>query len=172
LFDTVAQEVGDREVLYMEFGVYQGESMRYWSKILRNPGSKLHGFDSFEGLPEAWKDTKPKGHFSTNGAIPVIDDSRVEFFKGWFDQSLAKYQVPRHEVLVLNFDADLYSSTIFPLRHMQSFIVPGTWLYFDEFSWPDDELRAFIEFSTSSNLKFVLRGATKAYEQTLFQCIG
>ena len=54
LFDMVGREVRDRKVLYLEFGVYQGASTRYWSKLLRNPASILHGFDSFEGLPEAW----------------------------------------------------------------------------------------------------------------------
>jgi hypothetical protein len=54
LFDIVGAQVGDREVLHMEFGVWQGDATRYWSKLLRNPKSKLHGFDSFEGLPESW----------------------------------------------------------------------------------------------------------------------
>ena len=54
LFDLVGQQVRDREVLYLEFGVFQGEATRYWSKLLLNSKSKLHGFDSFEGLPENW----------------------------------------------------------------------------------------------------------------------
>src|SRR5690349_8038374 len=52
LFDIVAAQVAQRDVLYMEFGVYRGDTTRCWSKLLRNPRSKLHGFDSFEGLPE------------------------------------------------------------------------------------------------------------------------
>src|SRR5580658_49128 len=47
LFDLAAKDLSDREVLYLEFGVYQGEATRYWSQLLRNPKSSLHGFDSF-----------------------------------------------------------------------------------------------------------------------------
>jgi O-methyltransferase len=169
LFDLVGREVGKREVLYLEFGVYQGDATRYWSKMLGHPASKLHGFDSFEGLPEAWTDTMTKGHFSTEGAIPVIDDPRVRFFKGWFDQTLANYQVPAHEVLVLNLDADLYSSTKCVLDHMSPHIVPGTYLYFDEFNDPENELRAFQEFSSACKLKIDLRGATNSLQNVLFQ---
>lgn len=39
-------------MLYLEFGVYKGESLRYWARELKHPDSKLHGFDSFEGLPK------------------------------------------------------------------------------------------------------------------------
>jgi hypothetical protein len=28
--------------------------MSLWSSLLRNPKSRLNGFDSFEGLPEIW----------------------------------------------------------------------------------------------------------------------
>lgn len=41
VFGMAAKEIRDREVLYLEFGVYRGESMRIWSSLLRNPKSKL-----------------------------------------------------------------------------------------------------------------------------------
>jgi hypothetical protein len=172
LFDLVGREVGNRDVLYLEFGVYEGKSTRYWSKMLTHPASKLHGFDSFEGLPEAWTDDMSRGHFSTDGAIPVIDDPRVRFFKGWFDQTLAAYEVPGHEVLVLNCDADLYSSTMCVFEHMSPYIVPGTYLYFDEFNDPKNELRAFMEFRSKSSLKFALRAVTDSLQNALFQCVA
>ncbi len=77
----------DQRVLYMEFGVAFGESIRYWSRELKNPTAVFHGFDSFEGLPEQagpWY----KGQFGASGRVPISDDSRVTFFKGWFDQVL------------------------------------------------------------------------------------
>lgn len=172
LFDLVGREVGDREVLYLEFGVHQGRATRYWSKLLTNANSKLHGFDSFEGLPEDWTDTMHRGHFSTGGEIPALDDSRVQFFKGWFNETLPKYDAPDHEVMVVNFDADLYSSTKCIFDHLSSYIVPGTYLYFDEFQFRQDELRAFTEFCSSSNRKFALRGATQLLVNVLFQCIA
>ncbi len=172
LYDLVGREVAHQNVLYLEFGVYQGAAIRHWSKMLRNPASNLHGFDSFEGLPEDWTSAAARGHFSTNGAIPTIDDPRVKFFKGWFDQTLPTYQAPEHEVLVLNVDADLYSSTKCVLDRMSTYIVPGTYLYFDEFGDLQNEFRAFMEFSSSSSLKFVVRGATTSMFCVLFQCVA
>jgi len=67
LFDLVGQQVRDREVLYLEFGVFQGKATRYWSKILLNSKSKLHGFDSIEGLPENWLPHRQKGYFARHG---------------------------------------------------------------------------------------------------------
>lgn len=97
LFDLVGREVGDRQVLYLEFGVFEGQATRYWSKLLKNPESKLHGFDTFEGLPEAWDNIAEKGLFSTNGIVPVIEDPRVRFFKGMFQETLPSYVPPEHE---------------------------------------------------------------------------
>jgi len=169
LFDIVGAQVGEREVLYMEFGVFQGEATRYWSRLLRNPRSKLHGFDSFEGLPENWLYELPKGHFSVEGRLPEIDDKRVQFFRGWFEQSLPNYKCPPHDVLVLNFDADLYSSTSFVLNILRDAIVPGTYIYFDEFSQQFHELRAFDEFIKTTGMKFALLGATRTLKNALFQ---
>lgn len=76
LIATVANLLSDSEVLYLEFGVWKGESIRQWSEILKNSASRLHGFDSFEGLPEEWDhhgaSVLQKGHFSTQGSIPQI----------------------------------------------------------------------------------------------------
>jgi len=73
VWSKMAEQAQNRRVLYLEFGVYRGESMRYWSRVLKNPETKLHGFDSFEGLPEKggpWK----VHEFDTGGQIPVLDD--------------------------------------------------------------------------------------------------
>ena len=169
IFDLIAQRVKDKVVLYLEFGVYMGHATRYWSKALRNPQSNLHGFDSFEGLPEDWGQKWPKGMFSTQGQIPQIDDPRVKFFKGWFEQSLADYELPPHEVLVVNFDADLYSSTMFVLERLKDAIVPGTYLYFDEFHDKPHEFRAFNEFRLATGMKFDLIGLSRGMQRVVFQ---
>jgi hypothetical protein len=170
LFDLAASQVAEREVLYMEFGVFQGAATRSWSKLLRNPKSKLHGFDSFEGLPENW--VHPKGHFSVGGQVPQIDDDRVQFFKGWFEETLPSYKFPSHEVLVVVLDADLYSSTNFVLNKIEDMIVPGTYIYFDEFNHQFDELRAFDEFIKRTGMKFSLVGATRSLAHVMFQRCG
>lgn len=168
---AVVEKVRDQRVLYLEFGVARGESIRFWSSALKHPESVLHGFDSFEGMPEdggPWR----KGQFSTSGQIPVIDDARVRFFKGWFDQTLPSYTVPPHDLLVLNLDADLYSSTALVLEKLRPHIRQGTHIYFDEFNLPDHEPRAFGEFIIKSGLKFVPVRADKTLTYVFFRCEG
>jgi Macrocin-O-methyltransferase (TylF) len=170
LFDLVATEAGDRDVLYLEFGVHTGASIRRWSGLLRSPRSHLHGFDSFFGLPHDWSlDGHERGDFSTGGAVPVIDDPRVEFFPGWFDETLPDYDWPEHDVLVAMFDADLYSSTWTGLRFLENHLEPGSFLYFDQFHHRGDELRAFAEFVDETGMQFRLVGATRELTCVLFQ---
>ena len=71
---------------YLEFGVWEGESIRWWTENNREPTSSFHGFDSFEGLPVNWEGM-PKGAFSTGGVTPDIPDPRCHFVKGYFHQT-------------------------------------------------------------------------------------
>jgi hypothetical protein len=170
VFNKMAHEVANKRVLYLEFGVFQGDVTRHWSKLLTNPESHLHGFDSFEGLPESWPGTnRDKGHFSTNGNIPEIADPRVKFFKGWFEQTLPTYEPPEHDVLVVNLDADLYSSTAYVLSHISPLIKAGTLIYFDEFNHRDHELRAFDEFRNKCKLRFSPFVASTTLEHIAFR---
>jgi len=169
LFALAAMQIADRKVLYLEFGVASGDSIRYWTRLLRNPAAHLHGFDSFEGLPSTWIPTRPKGYFSTGGRVPQIPDSRVRFFKGWFEDTLPTYIFPDHDCLFVNMDADLYSSTVFVLNSIQEKVRPGAFLYFDEFNHRADELRAFDEFLEATGWRFRLVGATRGLEGVLFQ---
>ena len=43
---------------YVEFGVFTGGTTRFIAKHIK--GRHLHGFDSFEGLPEAWSGFRPR----------------------------------------------------------------------------------------------------------------
>jgi len=174
VFAAVAEQLRNRRVLYLEFGVFKGTSMRYWSSTLKHPESKLHGFDSFQGLPEDWDVDGPhvKGTFNVNGEAPQIDDPRVTFFKGWFDEVLPTYQLPDHEVLVIVVDADLYSSTRYVLRHLRPFVKAGTFIYFDDMSRPDHEPRAFEEFMKESDLHFRLVSTDYSLNTTFFECVA
>jgi hypothetical protein len=168
---AVAERVCNRRVLYLEFGVARGASMRYWSEQLRNPESLLHGFDSFEGLPEGggpWC----MGDFDCGGTVPRIDDPRVRFFKGWFDQVLPGYCPPPHDVLVINMDADVYGSTIYVLRALRPYIKPGVYVYFDEFSELELEARAFDEFTRESGLHFKVISASPSMHHIFFECVN
>jgi hypothetical protein len=45
------------------------------------------------------------------GTGATSEDPRLKFFKGWFEETLPGHSVPDHDVMFVNFDADLYSST-------------------------------------------------------------
>ena len=136
---------------YLEFGVYRGESFEKWLAVNNNAESRFFGFDSFEGLPEAWNPRFKKGAFDVDGAVPQIDDARGLFVKGWFQHSLPGFLgsfAPRGR-LVLHNDSDLYSSTIYVLSQMDHLIAPGTLLIFDEFASPLHEFRAFNDYCSA-----------------------
>lgn len=169
LFDRIAAEVAGKDVLYLEFGVHRGASIACWSGLLKGPNDHLHGFDSFEGLPEDWNAMVGKGHFSTDGQAPVIDDPRVRFFKGWFEDTLPRYTPPEHNQLIINIDADLYSSTAFVLGHLKDRMPVGTFVYFDEFCDRLQELKAFDEFLAATGMQFQLVGATRTLAHVAFR---
>lgn len=131
----------------------------------------MHGFDSFEGLPEAWESLK-KGRFDTGGSIPKIDDPRVTFFKGWFSDTLPKYVLPSHDVLFVTLDADLYSSTKTVLDFIRPHVSVGTYFYFDEFYSRDHELRAFDEFLSTTQYRFSLVATDPSMSRVLFRCVS
>jgi len=170
LFQDLARKVGDKRVLYLEFGVAQGVSMRHWSQLLTNPDSHLDGFDTFEGLPFDWKTGAVRGTFSNNGELPQIPDRRVRFFKGFFEETLPSYQLPEHEVMIVNIDCDLYSSALYVLSRLDPHFAPGDFVYFDEFNDRQNEMRAFNDFLTSGKRRFRAAGATELYWQALFEC--
>jgi hypothetical protein len=146
LFEIARRKIVGRAPLYIEFGVFEGRMMRWWSRNLSQPD------DSFEGLPEDWR-AYPAGTFRTNGP-PQIDDSRVSFQIGWFEETLPRFTVPDHDQLVLNVDCDLYASTSTVLRWAEPYLRPGTLIYFDEFVDRDHEMRAFNELCATSVLEF------------------
>ena len=172
LYAALAKDIGHRNVLYLEFGVFEGYSIRCWCKLLRNPESSLHGFDSFEGLPEGWDLRRPKGTFDVQGKLPQFDDPRVILHKGLFHEVLPSFVLPDFEQLVIHLDADLYSSTKYVLETLGDRITCGTILIFDEFCDRWHELRAFDEFLASSTMNFRFCGGTANLEQVAFQRIA
>ena len=153
----------DNEILYLEFGVWKGKSIDFASKNNNNPNSLFFGFDSFYGLPENWTKTHPKGRLNVDGNIPDIDDSRVTFVKGLFNDTLDDF-LPKlenlinqnpHRQLIINMDADLFSSTAYVLTKLEKMIVSGTIIRFDEFG------------ETSENSEFLaFRNFVRTYEKT------
>lgn len=172
VYKKMADRVQSQESLYLEFGVWQGASFATWLELLDSPTARFVGFDSFEGLPESWNEYNQPGHFSTDGREPTVSDGRANFVKGYFEDSLPLFEVPAHEQLILNMDADLYSSTSFVLNRLAEWIVPGTLIYFDEFCDRLHELRAFEEFAAANELRFTPIAATRHLAHVAFECQG
>lgn len=141
--------LGNCPVDFLEFGVAGGDSMRRWVNINSCPESRFYGFDTFEGLPEQWLNN-PKGMFSTQGKTPVINDPRITYVKGLFQNSLRPFikEYRQKNRMIIHLDADLYSATLYTLMTLDPFIKPGTILIFDEFL-AEHEFAAFHQWSTS-----------------------
>jgi hypothetical protein len=154
LFDLALSKVTGQRPLYLEFGVFEGRSMRWWSQQLPHPEGKLIGFDSFEGLPQDWRPGHAAGHFDVGGEPPKIDDPRVSFVVGWFDESLQTFEIPEHDQLIINVDCDVYSSAATVLSWAEPYLKAGTLIYFDEFPDRDHEMRAFRELMSRSAREF------------------
>jgi len=146
----------------LEFGVWKGSTIKQLRDSLPNT-FKLYGFDSFEGLPEDWVGTIcGKGFFTTEGQIPVIEG--VEFFKGWFNDTIHQYKKIAQPISLLHVDCDLYSSTITVLYELREFIMPGTIIVFDEWYYNHSDIeanrqheqKAFYEWVKEFNIDYQL----------------
>jgi len=95
--------------LWLEFGVASGGTINYISK---NTTNIVYGFDSFEGLPEKWRDDFDKGVFSRGGNLPKVNKN-VVLIKGLFDKTLAEFMNThkKKKITFMHIDCDLYSST-------------------------------------------------------------
>ena len=159
------------EGLVLEFGVYNGKSIRNIASIIK---TEVHGFDSFEGIPENWND-EPTGSYSANGELPIVPDN-VTLHQGWFEDTIPKFK-KAHDgpIRFMNIDCDLYSSTktIFDLLGSQ--IVSGTVIVFDEYigykSWKDDEFKAFQEAVAQYQWRYEILSFSFATKQVAVKII-
>ena len=145
------------EGLMLECGVADGASLRHLAKATPR---KLHGFDSFEGLPEHWAGTfERKGKFGRGGALPEVP-ANVTLHKGWFEQTLPAFLTayPGHAVGFLHVDCDIYSSTVTVFRELAPRLQPGSVIVFDGYfnypNWQRHEWRAFQEFIRDSGFSY------------------
>jgi hypothetical protein len=145
------------DTLWLEFGVATGRTINYISSFTND---KVYGFDSFEGLPEKWRDGFEKGMFNLDGILPEVNDN-VELIKGWFNETLPDFiKKQDKKVSFIHMDADLYSSTKYIFEVLKDYIDKDCVIIFDElvnypgFDGENGELRAFYEFITENKIDY------------------
>jgi Methyltransferase domain len=133
---------------YLEFGVQTGYSFKMWLKANQHAESRFYGFDTFTGLPEDWTKLHKQGAFDAAGQIPDVNDSRAQFVKGLFQDTLRSFlgSFQRQNRIVVNIDSNLYSSALYTLASMDDLLTTGDIIIFDEFSSALHEYRAWHDY--------------------------
>lgn len=157
---------------YLEFGVAGGNSFSWWHVNNTHPDSTFYGFDTFTGLPEDWGIFK-KGHFSTNGNVPNLDDERCTFIKGLFQNTLHNFinRTSFKKRNVIHIDSDLYTSCLFVLATLASKIKPDDILIFDDFKMEHSEFSAMINFMDSFHFAYEVIGAANNYSHVAIRIL-
>ena len=165
--------------MVLEFGVFQGKSLNYFAKRLRQQkdGRTIFGFDSFKGFSEEWagvEDRYDKGRFDLGSIRPEVADNAY-LVDGFIEQTLPVF-CRQHEdpVSFVHIDTDTYSPAKTVLSLLKDRFQAGTVILFDELAgypnWRNHEYKALIEelptgayeyigFATSSDQADLIKGA-------------
>jgi hypothetical protein len=154
---VLPQALNENSGLFLEFGVYKGDSINRMADLRHDV--RWHGFDSFEGLPEAWTLGARKGAFSVGGVSPPVRPN-VTLIKGFFEQTLPGF-VAEHKgerITFIHIDCDLYSATKTVFDQLENMLSPGCIIVFDEYfnypGWEDGEYKAFSEYVARTGRAF------------------
>lgn len=147
---------------YLEFGVFNGLSINFFSKILKEKNINIYGFDSFEGLREDWSGTlnAPKGILDRRGLIPKLSSNCIPV-KGWVQDTVPKF-LNEHKNLKINFvhfDLDTYESTKDVFILIKPYLTKNAVILFDELynysGWSVGEYKALREVLDENEYKFI-----------------
>ncbi len=156
----------------LEFGVATGNTLRAIARA--RGGAEVYGFDSFEGLPEAWLNGLPAGAFARDN---LPDVPGAELVVGLFADSLPGFLEahPGH-VDFLHVDSDLYSSAKTVLDLVGSRLRQGSIVHFDEFfnypGWKRHEYRAWMEYVERTGIEYEYEAYTYNDNQVTVRITG
>ncbi len=166
LYEAVSKQEGLQHAAfdYIEFGVCGGHSFKWWLQHNQDPASKFYGFDTFEGLPEAYGPFA-KGSMAAALESLNVTDPRAAFYKGLFQDTLVpfleKFDNSRRKVI--HMDADIFSATLFSLSQLYKYLNNGDIIFFDEFAVPKHEFMAWKIFTESFYVNYEVIGAANNY---------
>lgn len=171
-FEVVQSKVPESGLI-LEFGVRNGHTIHKLGEMF--PHRKVYGFDSFEGLPEAWND-ESAGSYTALGRLPKAPVN-VEFVPGWFNETLPGFKQAHPEpIAFMNVDCDLYSATKTIFEELDRQIVAGTVIVFDEYlvnkSWRDDEFKAFQEWVSAHGVAYEYLAASLYTKQAAVKILS
>lgn len=152
----------------LEFGVFKGNSIKYIADKFND--KTVYGFDSFEGLPEKWREGFEVGAFDLGGNLPLVP-SNVKLIKGWFNDSIPYFLENNSmtRIGLLHIDCDLYSSTKIIFSGLKDKIGKGTIIIFDEYfnyeGWKHGEFKAFQEFVDENKVSYCYLAYNSKHEQ-------
>lgn len=162
-----ALSLAPAEGMALEFGVFSGQTLKVIAE--GRDGLDVYGFDSFEGLPEAWRTGFPTGAFQVDG---IPDVPGAELVVGWFDDVLPGFLADHPgSVGLLHVDSDIYSSARTVLDQVGPRLVAGSVIIFDEYfnypGWEQHEYRAWQEYVERTGIRFEYEGYTRNNEQVV-----
>lgn len=153
--------------LALEFGVATGATLAIIADAVARDRDVV-GFDSFAGLPEAWRTGFPAGEF----AQPPPDVPGARVVTGLFEDTVPAFLAETDEpIAFLHLDADLYSSTKTVLDLAGDRLAPDAVVVLDEFfnypGWQEHEFRAWSEFIERTGRTFEYLAYTGNNEQVV-----
>ena len=158
----------DKESLFLEFGVFKGDSINLFAEKLKKIDAEIFGFDSFKGLKDEWmtEEFNPSGTFDLKGKKPKVERN-VKLIDGWVEETAKNFLSKNSKkIAFIHFDMDTYKSTSFVLKLVKSNFQAGTIILFDEFygfpNWEKYEYKAFKEEIEENKFKFIAFGSRQA----------
>lgn len=156
------------EGLIMEFGVASGRTLTQIANGVG--GAKVHGFDSFKGLPEDWKFGRGKGNFARPEPPPVPPNA--ELVIGYYSETVEGFAAAHQQpVSFMHIDCDLYSSTAEVLTAFTPHIAPGTVVVFNEYfnypGWQRHEFKAWQEFVARTGARYRYVACNRRHQQVV-----
>eukprot|EP00929_Paragymnodinium_shiwhaense_P051403 TRINITY_DN25872_c0_g1_i2.p1 TRINITY_DN25872_c0_g1~~TRINITY_DN25872_c0_g1_i2.p1 ORF type:complete len:483 (-),score=71.60 TRINITY_DN25872_c0_g1_i2:664-2112(-) len=161
-----ARPWAEHNALWLEFGVASGRSLAFIAQNLRSlaPQATLHGFDSFQGIPQGWHKYSAST-FSHAGEAPEFlkDFPNIRLHIGFFGKTLPKMlnedQNFRRPIALLHGDMDLFASAREVLSLLRCQLMEGTLIVFDELfnykGWQTDgEYRAWSALAAAHNIRW------------------
>ena len=138
----------------LEFGVGSGLSTSMIAAHI-----PVVGFDSFQGLPEDWREGFPKGSFAYDP--PEIENTKMVV--GMFEDTLPRFHWEGlRRITLVHIDCDLYSSTKAILDNIPPRLLRGAYICFDEWhgyeGCEEHEQRAWREFAERTGIRWTVYG--------------